>query len=133
MVKQFYKDAHNYRKDYGLEVHTLGRQITTWWSDICPPNEEPRVRFGGLTGISTFVVLLSWWCSQLRNKPKREQADCLSILEDVDRVFLETINDIKNPSAVLAPAPRPRPTPTQSRKRGNTDSVSGSKKRLRSG
>ena len=133
VVTRFYKDAHNYSKDYGLEVHTLGRQITTWWSEICPPDEEPKVHFGGPTGISTFVVLLSWWCSQLRGKPNREQASCLSILEDLDRVLLDAINNIKNPSVSVVSTQQSQATPSRSRKRANTGNASRSQKRVRSG
>jgi hypothetical protein len=131
VVKVFYRNAHNYDKDYGLEVHTLGRQITTWWTEICPPDGEPKVRFGGPTGISTFVVLLCWWCSQLRNKPNRERDSCLSVLGDVDRVFLEAIDSIKNSSVSVASTSQSQATPSRSRKRVNPDDASGSQKRRR--
>ena len=135
VVRLFHKNGHNYRKDYGVDVHTLGLQVREWWAEICPPNEVPAVRFGGPTGIYTIVVLLSWWRSLLPPKPDGEHADCLHTLEDVDRVFVATINNIKTRRTVTPSATSSStapPPPSQLRKRANSGETSP-QKRTRSG
>lgn len=130
VVHAFYKDRHKYSKDYGIETHTLGRQIMEWWSEICPPGTEPRIRFGGPTGISTFVVLLTWWCSQLKVKPYHKWNDCLRTLEEVDCALVAAISNIKNPPAtstsILSSV---APPPSRPRKRATNGETSPSKRR----
>lgn len=90
-----------------------------WWSEICPPGRKPSVQFGGPTGISTLVVLVSWWCTALRLEPNNAQTDCLRTLKEIDRVFLEAINGIRNhPVAPASDAPPPSSQPC---KRANTE------------
>jgi len=109
VVSAFYKNGHNYQRDYGVEVHTLGNQIMRWWAVICPPVGVPSIRFAGPTGVCTLVVLMSWWCTRLKAKSNRECADCLRTLKDIDRVLLTAIGDIKNrPTASTLPQPRKR-------------------------
>ena len=38
VIRVFHKNAHNYEKNYGVGVHTLGGQIMEWWAEICPPH-----------------------------------------------------------------------------------------------
>ena len=83
----------------------------SWWSELCPPGEPPKVRFGGPIGISTLTILLSWWCAELVTRPDGEHVDCLRTLADVDRVLLEVINDIKRGPTTSNPTPSP-PAPT---------------------
>lgn len=128
VIRLFHKNAHNYKRDYGVEVHTLGHQIMGWWSEICPPDGVPNIKFGGPTGIYALVVLMSWWCSLLKNKPDEEHTDCLRTLEDIDRVLQMAIKDIKNQPETLSPT---TPLPSQSRKRANTEETT-SQKRMRS-
>lgn len=130
VVRAFHKNAHNYRKDYNIDVHTLGYQIMGWWSEICPPGGVPSVRFGGPTGIYTLVVLLSWWCTLLKARAGKEHADCLHTLTDVDRVLLAAINEIKShpttPSLLSPPSPLP---PTQPRKRANSGEMTSERQK----
>lgn len=135
VVHLFLKNAHNYKKDYSVDIHTLGRQTVQWWGEICPPSGAPKVRFGGPTGIYTLVVLLSWWCLLVRTKPVHEHADCLRTLTDVNHTLLTAVDGLKShptasASALLPPASPP--LPSQSRKRANIEEVS-SRKRTRSG
>jgi hypothetical protein len=120
VIRLFHKNAHNYRKDYRIEVHTLGRQIMKWWSELCPLGKPPKVQFGGPTGMITLVILLSWWCAPLLTRPDEEQADCLRTLKDVDRVLLAAIDDIKRRPAPSTPTPSPATSTPQSHKRTNT-------------
>jgi hypothetical protein len=106
-----------------------------WWAEISPHGGTASIRFGGPTGIYTLVVLLSWWCTQLKAKPNREHADCLRTLQDVDRVLLATVNDMRtNPAARASTllSPTTPPPPSQPRKRPNAEELS-SRKRKRSG
>lgn len=112
VVHLFFKNAHNYRKDYGVEVHTLGRQTMEWWSEICPPGGVQNVWFGGPTGICTVIVLISWWCAQLKARPEREHIDCLRTLKDVDRVLLAAIKDIRSHSITPVYQKHPLPLPS---------------------
>lgn len=127
VVPKFLKNAHNYRKDYKIEVHTLGHQIMKWWGEICPPGGVPRIQFGGSSGVYTLVVLLSWWCRLLKVRPHGEHADCLRILADVDRVLLAAINEIRDCTAVPTPPSRSqkRPAPTETLPRKRTRSGRG--------
>ena len=94
VIPLFYKHAHNYRRDYNVKVQTLGHQIEGWWSEICS-GATPSVRFGGPTGIYTVIVLMSWWCTLLKDEPIEQQADCLRTLAHIDCVLLTAINEIK--------------------------------------
>lgn len=116
----FHKNAHNYKKDYSVEVCTLGRQIMKWWRELCPPGEPPKVQFGGPTGICTLIVLLSWWCAPLVTKSGGEQADYLRTLADVDHALLEAIDDIRRHPATSTPTPLPPASTLKPRKRGNS-------------
>ena len=99
-----------------------------WWTEIRPPN-GPGVQFGGPTGIFSLVVLMSWWCALLKEKPEEERADCYRILKDIDQVFSMAINNMKNrpaiSTAVLTAVP---PLPSQSRKRGALEDTSSRKR-----
>ena len=123
VVRLFYKNGHNYRKDYGVEVHTLGRQIKEWWAEIYPPNGSPSIQFGGPTGIYSLVVLVLWWCRLLGAKPDEERVDCLRALEDIDRAFVAAIEDIErrptSTSTLLSPTPPP--PSSQPRKRAGSE------------
>ena len=109
VIGTFIKNAHNYRKDYNIEVHNLGHQIMGWWGEICPPGGAPRIQFGGSTGVYTLIVLLSWWCRLLKVKPRGEHADCLRTLTDVDRVLLVAINAIPTTSPPPPSQPQKQP------------------------
>lgn len=114
-----------------MEVHTLGRQIMEWWSEISPPGRVPRIRFGGPTGIYSLVVLLSWWCKLLKDRSGKEHADCLRILTDVDYAMLAAINDIENhpTTPTLTLSLTSPPPPSQPRKRGNSEEMSPRKRK----
>jgi hypothetical protein len=104
-----------------------------WWSEICPPGGAPSVQFGGSTGISTLVILMSWWCALLKDKPDEEHADCLRTLKDVNCVFVAAINDLKDRPTVPAPAllsPTTPPLTSEPRKRASSGEPS-SRKRTR--
>ena len=95
-----------------------------WWTEIRPPGEVPRVQFGGPTGMYSLVVLLSWWCTLLAAKPDKERVECLRVLEDVDRVLVMTLDDLKKNTTTPPSAPPSPTTPlpySQSRKRANVD------------
>jgi hypothetical protein len=146
VMRLFHKNAHNYRKDYGVEVHALGRQIMEWWAEIYSHGGLPSVQFGGPTGMCGLVVLLSWWCALLQARPVEEHADCLRTLADVGRVLSLAVMETRNINRIIAPAetedpatssstpssPISPPLPSQSRKRANSGKVS-SRKRARSG
>lgn len=130
VVALFYKNGHRYRKDYGIEAHTLGDQIMQWWSEISPPGGVPSVRFGGPTGIYSLVVSVSWWCTLLKSRPSREHTDCLRTLTDIDRALLEAITKSSDhPAASSSTSP---PPPSQPRKRTNSGEMPAPK-RKRSG
>ena len=123
VIPKFYKNGHKYQKDYGVNIHTLGHQIGEWWTEICPPGGKPSIKFGGPTGIYTIVVLMLWWCSLLAAQPDSEHVDCLRTLEDIDRAFVEEINDIKGHSAAgtsMLLSPTTPPPSSQPRKRANS-------------
>jgi len=126
----FHKNAHSYKKDYGVEVHTLGRQIMGWWSEISPRGGVPNIRFGGPTGVYSLVVLLSWWCTLLKARPSEEHVDCLRTLTDVDHALSVVIGDIENhsttPTSMLSPTSPP--PPSQPRKRANPGETSPRKR-----
>ena len=62
-----------------------------WWAEICPPGGVQNVHFGGSTGVSTVIILMSWWCLLLKDKPSGEHTDCLCMLEDINQVLLAVI------------------------------------------
>ena len=133
VVPTFYKNGHNYRKDYGVEAHTLGRQIREWWVEICHPNGRSSVQFGGPTGIYSLVVLITWWCKLLRAKPDAEHVECIRALEDIDRALVAAINDIKHrATSTTLLSPTTPPPSSQPRKRAGSE-VRLSQKRMRSG
>lgn len=117
----FHKNAHNYRRDYHLKAHTLGRQIMAWWSEISPPGGVPNVKFGGTTGIYSLVVLMSWWCTLLKSEPDAGRVDCLRTLTDVDRALSTAIDEVRSClTASTSILPSATPLPSRSRKRANT-------------
>lgn len=139
MVRAFLKNGHHYTRDYGVNANTLGIEIMRWWEEISTAEGVVNVRFGGPTGIYTLVVLMSWWCKQLKGKPESELVDCLLTLEDIDRAFLSAIHDINSPSPAapsLNGSPPGGPTvPPTPQPRGCKRSTPGelpSRKRLRS-
>jgi len=102
-----------------------------WWAEICLVGVS-GVQFGGPTGICTLVVLMSWWCVRLKEKPDEEQADCLHILKDIDKVLLTAIDNIKNhPATSTFTSSSAAPPPSQPRKRVNSEHMSP-RKRTRS-
>ena len=146
MVRDLYKNAHNYWKNYGVEVHALGRQIMGWWAEICPPGGVQNVHFGGSTGVSTVIVLMSWWCLLLKDKPSGEHTDCLRMLEDINQVLLVVIKDLKgidqllttvmsdlqNHSTTSTIVLSPAIPPPQARKQASSEDML-SRKRMRAG
>ena len=127
----FYKNGHNYQKDYGIEARTLGHQIMSWWAEICLAGVL-GVQFGGPTGICTLAVLMSWWCVRLKEKLDEECTDCLRILKDIDKVLLMAIDNIKShPATSTLTLPSTAPPPSQPRKRVNSEHMSP-RKRTRS-
>lgn len=87
VISVFFRNAHKYERDYGLQAKSLGVAIMGWWEEI----KSTGVRFGGPTGIYTFIVLMSWWCSLLEGRPNGELVDCLSILNDTDQTIISAI------------------------------------------
>jgi hypothetical protein len=140
-VTTFFKNVHSYKKDYGLEIDTLGADIMGWWEVVKSTGDV----VGGPTGMYTFVVLMSWWCSLLERQPSRDRSDYLRTLEDIDRALLSALHNTTSPprtpatppttpttpaapptTSTTRPAPRPRGT-----KRASSEE-SSSRKRLRS-
>jgi hypothetical protein len=138
ILSVFFKNGHNYKKNYKLEAKSLGGEIMCWWEEIKISNVTVNVRYGGPTGVYTLVVLVSWWCLLLKGQPDNELVDCLRTIEDIDRVISSAIHNTSNqppiapsragsPSSTLTPAaPQPRGS-----KRVIPEEVS-SRKRLRS-
>ena len=132
VMRLFHKNAHNYQKDYSVEVHTLGRQIVEWWDELCPPGKTPSVRFGGPTGVYSLIVLMSWWCTLLKTRPDNERTDCLCMLTDIDRVLLTTIGNIRSHVTTSA-SMLSSPCPSQPLKRANSRETTLPQKRKRPG
>lgn len=93
----------------------------SWWEEIKATGSPVNVCFGGPTGMYNLVVLVSWWCSLLKDRPDAELTDYLRTLEDIDRVVLSAICDtdsssipasscgVPSPGASTPPlAPQPR-------------------------
>jgi hypothetical protein len=120
VLSMFFKNGHNYTKNYQLEAKSLGAEITCWWEEI-----KTSAHFGGPTGVYTFIVLVSWWSSLLKGRPDDELADCLCILEDADRVILSAIHNASDqPPAVSPPTESsltvsPVPAPLAPQPRGS--------------
>lgn len=122
VVQVFYKNAHNYHKNYGVNGKVLGEQIMKWWEEIISPGAASGVRFGGPTGIYSLVVLMTWWCSLLKMKPVEEHTHCISTIVQIDYAFITAIDSIRNGCGSSSPPssqPRKRPPPkdTSARKR----------------
>lgn len=66
-----------------------------WWQEI---KSAGAFKFGGPTGIYNIVVLMSWWCSLLKNQPTTEYSDCIRTLDDIDRAILSVIHITDGPS-----------------------------------
>lgn len=67
VIPAFYKNGHNYRKDYGLKLKakTLDAEIIAWWGEI----KASGLYFGGPVGTYGLIVLMTWWCSLLKDRP----------------------------------------------------------------
>lgn len=136
VIRAFIKNAHNYSRNYGLDAHTLGQEVTKWWAEICSPGASLGVQFGGPTGIYILVVLMSWWCLLLETEPIGARADCLRMLEDVDRALQTAINNLKlkkqSRATTMLFSPSTPPPSSQPRKRMNAEEAPPHPKRLRS-
>ena len=104
ILRIFYKNGHQYMKDYGLKAKALGARIMCWWEEVKSTGSTVNVQFGGPTGVYNLVVLMSWWCSLLKGRPDNELSDCLHTLNDIDCVILSAIHNTVQP-------PRPSTTP----------------------
>lgn len=93
MIYTFFKNGHNYKKDYGLEATTLGTDIAEWWDQI---KSTESVCSGGPIGVYVIVVLMCWWCKLLRGQPDVERTDYLRILEEINRAILTAVHNTKN-------------------------------------
>lgn len=135
VLSTFFKNRHNYKKNYQLELDPLGSGIMHWWEEL-----KTSVHFGGPTGIYTFIVMVTWWSSLLKGRPDNELANYLRTLEDVDRVLLSAIRNTTNQSPASSPTERspmvpPVLAPPAPQPRGSKRSISvgpSSRKRLRS-
>ena len=130
VITAFFKNGHNYRKDYALEARTLGAGTIAWWGEIKASN----LYFGGPSGMYALIVLMVWWCSLLKNRPSDEAADHIRTLGDIDRTILSVINSRNPPpgesspmTSTIAATPRPRGSKRATSEEGP------SRKRLRSG
>ena len=104
VLSAFFKNGHNYKKDYGLKVESLGKETMCWWEEIKTTDGATNVRFGGPTGIYVLVVLMSWWCSLLKDQPDDKLTDCLRTLEDIDCVILSALRGT-NDQSPIGPSP----------------------------
>lgn len=122
MIPLFYKNGHNYRKDYGLEAEILGPKVMTWWAEICSEGESSGVQFGGPTGIYSLVVLLTWWCALLKDEPNHKHIDCLVTIANVEVVLRLTVDELESSAIIASVTPTPAPPPSsQLRKRGSSE------------
>jgi len=111
VIAIFLKNHHNYKRDYGLEAHSLGSAISKWWREI---NGTAHVGFGGPTSIYTMIVLMSWWCSLLRDLSDAQRADYVVIVEELNRAVTAAIQRAKQPSdtpSSASPSSLNTPTP----------------------
>lgn len=69
-----------------------------WWEEIRTTSGETNICFGGPTGVYNLVVLMSWWCLLLKDRPDDELTNCFRTLEDIDRAILSAIRDANNQS-----------------------------------
>lgn len=60
VLSAFFKNSHNYKKNYKLEVETLDAEVMLWWEEIKVPNMVANVHFGGPTRIYNIIILVSW-------------------------------------------------------------------------
>jgi len=107
-MRAFFKNGHNYKKDYGLKATTLGADIVQWWDEIRSTGNTANVYSGGPTGIYTIVVLMCWWCTLLKGHPDTELTDCLRILEEIDCAILMAVHNIEN-QPTKSPLDKPSP------------------------
>jgi hypothetical protein len=130
-VNTFFKFAHNYRKDYGLKADTLGADIMGWWKEV----KSTGVCAGGPTGMYTFVVLMSWWCSLVEGRPSHERSDYLRTLDDIDRAILSALHSTTGQPCTPAVPPTTSTTTPAPQRRGTKRTISeesSSRKRSRS-
>ena len=120
-VELFLKNGHNYEREYGLEVHSLGREISTWWGEI---KAAVHIGYGGTTGIHILIVLMTWWCKLLRNEPDSERAKYVAIVKEQNRTLLDALHSMDQSQGVrlsatdslptaLPAAPRPNNRPAK--------------------
>ena len=88
MVATFLKNGHCYKRDYHVRADSLGGEISAWWDSI---SGTAHVGFGGPTGIYTMVVLMTWWCSLLRDRSDSDRADCVVLVDKLNLAILEAI------------------------------------------
>jgi len=130
VVSAFYKNGHNYRKDYELEAKTLGADIIAWWDEIKASN----LYFGGPTGTYTLIVLVTWWGLLLKGRPNGDTSDYLRTLDDIDRTILSVVDSRKTPpgkSTPRMPMVAETPQPRGSKRAASDEGTS--RKRLRAG
>jgi len=102
-MRAFFKNGHNYKKDYALKATTLGADIAQWWGEINSTGNTTDVCFGGPTGIYTIIVLMCWWSILLKGQPDAGQTDYLRTLEEIDCAVFAVVRDARNQSTTSLP------------------------------
>lgn len=103
VLRVFFKNGHKYLKDYGLKASTLGSDIGQWWDELVSAGDFTAVCVGGPTGISTLVVLMSWWSKLLKGYPDAKLADFHRVLEDIDNTMVAAVLDVRGQPSVSGP------------------------------
>lgn len=75
-----------------------------WWEEIKTKGIS-NLCFGGPTRLYTLIVLMSWWCSLLKNQPDSELVDYHCTLKDINCAFVATIRGVNNSPLAAAPSP----------------------------
>jgi hypothetical protein len=88
VIATFLKNGHCYTCDYNIQVESLGHEISAWWNDI---SGTAYIGFGGPTGIYMMVVLISWWCSLLRNQSASDRSTYNLLVEQFNSAILDAI------------------------------------------
>ena len=110
VIGLFFKNHHNYMKNYELEAKSLSAGIMSWWEELKTTKGGMSTNFGRPTGIYTLIVLMSWWCSLLKGRPDNELVNCLRTIEDVDRAILSAVCSLPPPPpGVSTTLPTPKP------------------------
>jgi hypothetical protein len=136
VVAAFLKNGHAYGRDYHTESNSLGRDISAWWDEI---SGTAHVGFGGPAGIYLMVVLMSWWCSLLKDSLDSDRVGYTVLVDKLNHAILQAIprTDQSNagPSSpdysLLASSPPPSQYSSQRAKRARAEDSSSSRKRLR--